>query len=149
MLSKITHHLLILICLCYVQYSIAQSSQWSASNKFKNCMTSMQSTNDEQTRFNYAMNYFLTEHSTTIQLQDACHFLYSDQKKYELCLAAYPNVLDKDHFFDVYNTFSTFSYAIRLYHNTQEKAQISQIQNDYQLNVVKDNDEIYTLLFKR
>ena len=112
-------------------------------------MTSMQSTNDELTRFNYAMNYFLTEHSTTIQLQDACHYLYSDQKKYELGVAAYPYIIDKDHFFNIYDSFTKFSWAIKLYHNTQEKQQLTALANDYQLNINQDNNAIYDLLIQK
>ena len=127
----------------------AQTNQWSANDKFRNCMSSMQSTNDELTRFNYAMNYFLTEHSTTIQLQDACHYLYSDQKKYELCVAAFPNIVDKDHFYQVYDIFSKFSWAIRLYHNTQEKQQYTTLQNNYQLSTTQDNDVVFDLLIQK
>lgn len=112
-------------------------------------MTSMQTTNDELTRFNYAMNYFLTEHSTTIQLQDACHYLYSDQKKYELCVAAYPNIIDKDHFFNIYDAFTKFSWAIKLYHNTQEKQKLTALETNYQLNVEQDNNAIYDLLIQK
>jgi tetratricopeptide (TPR) repeat protein len=109
----------------------------------------MQSTNDELTRFNYAMNYFLTEHSTTIQLQDACYYLYSDDMKYELCVAAYPNIFDKDHFFNIYDSFSKFSSAIKLYHNTQEKQQFNALENDYHLNIEQDNNAIYDLLIQK
>lgn len=127
----------------------AQTNQWSANDKFRNCMTSMQSTNDELTRFNYAMNYFLTAHSTTIQLQDACHYLYSDQKKYELSVAAFPNIVDKDHFYQIYDIFSKFSWAIRLYHNTQEKQQYTSLQNSYQLSTTQDNDAVFDLLIQK
>jgi tetratricopeptide (TPR) repeat protein len=149
MKKKITLILVLTIALSIFQNASAQNNQWSATDKFRNCMTSMQSTNDELTRFNYAMNYFLTEHSTTIQLQDACHYLYNDQKKYELCVAAYPNIIDKDHFFNIYDSFSKFSFAIKLYHNTQEKQQLTTLENNYQLNVEQDNDAIYDLLIEK
>ena len=149
MKKKYSFFLVLILALAIIQNASAQNSQWSATDKFRNCMTSMQSTNDELTRFNYAMNYFLTERSTTIQLQDACHYLYSDEKKYELCVAAYPNIIDKDHFFNIYDSFSKFSFAIKLYHNTQEKQQISVLENSYQLNVEQDNNEIYNLLIEK
>lgn len=139
----------LIITLTLFQNASAQNNQWSATDKFRNCMTSMQSTNHELTRFNYAMNYFLTEHSTTIQLQDACHYLYNDQKKYDLCVAAYPNIIDKDHFFNIYDSFSKFSWAIKLYHNTQEKQQFSALENNYQLDVAQDNNAIYDLLIEK
>jgi predicted negative regulator of RcsB-dependent stress response len=109
----------------------------------------MQSTNDELTRFNYAMNYFLTEHSTTIQLKDAFHYLYSDEKKYQLGVASYTNIIDKDHFFSIYDSFSKFSWALKLYHNTQEKQQITALENNYQLNIEQDNNAIYDLLIQK
>ena len=93
----------LIISLITMKNATGQNNQWSATDKFRNCMTSMQSTNNELTRFNYALSYFLTEHSTTIQLQDACHYLYSDQKKYELGIASYINIIDKDHFFSIYD----------------------------------------------
>ncbi|MCO4814340.1 MAG: DUF4476 domain-containing protein [Flavobacteriales bacterium] len=140
---------MVLIVLSVFQNASAQNNQWSATDKFRNCMTSIQSTNDELTRFNYAMNYFLTEHATTIQLQDACHYLYSDQKKYELGVAAYPNIIDKDNFFNIYDAFSKFSWAIKLYHNTQEKQQLTALETNYQLNVEQDNSAIYDLLIQK
>lgn len=149
MKKTVTFLFLLTIALSTFQHASAQNNQWSATDKFRNCMTSMQSTNDELTRFNYAMNYFLTEHATTIQLQDACYYLYNDQKKYELCVSAYPNIIDKDHFFNIYDSFSKFSWAIKLYHNTQEKQQLSALENDYQLDVAQDNDAIYNLLIEK
>ena len=141
--------LIVLMALSVFKNASAQNNQWSATDKFRNCMTSMQSTNDELTRFNYAMNYFLTEHTTTIQLQDAYHYLYSDQKKYELGVAAYPNIIDKDHFFSIYDSFSKFSLAIKLYHNTQEKQQWTAMETNYQLNVEEDNNAVYDLLIQK
>ena len=140
---------LLILSVIILKDASGQNNQWSATNKFRNCITSMQSTNDELTRFNYAMSYFLTEHSTTIQLQDACHYLYSDQKKYELGVAAYTNIIDKDHFFNIYDSFSKFSWVIKLYHNTQEKQQLTTLENNYQLNVEQDNNAIYDLLIQK
>jgi len=149
MKKNFTFLLVLTIALSIFQNASAQNSQWSATDKFRNCITSMQSTNNELTRFNYAMNYFLTEYSTTIQLQDACHYLYSDQKKYELCVATFPNIIDKDHFFNIYDSFSKFSFAIKLYHNTQEKQELSALENNYQLNIEEDNNVIYDLLIQK
>ncbi|MDG1260840.1 MAG: DUF4476 domain-containing protein [Flavobacteriales bacterium] len=141
--------LLLVFMLATTQNSYAQSNQWSAINKFRNCVSSMQSTNNETTRFNYAMQYFLTEHCTTIQLQDACYYLNDDQKKYDLCLSAYPNIIDKDNFFNIYDSFKTFSKALKLYHNTQESAQFAAFENDYQLGVEQDINSIFDLLVKK
>jgi tetratricopeptide (TPR) repeat protein len=149
MKKKSTIFLVLMLSIINIQTAFGQNNQWSATNKFKNCITSMQSTNDESARFNFAMNHFLTEHATTIQLQDACHFLSSDQNKYELGVAAYPNIIDKDHFYSIYDLFSKFSWAIKLYHNTQEKLQFTALETNYQLNLEKDNNAIYNLLIQK
>lgn len=149
MKKRTTLLFVLIISVITVKNAMGQNNQWSATNKFRNCISSMQSTNDELTRLNYAMNFFLTEHSTTIQLKDALHFLSNDQKRYELGVAAYPNILDKDNFFNVYDSFSKLSWAIKLYHNTQEKQQFNVLENDYQLNVVEDNQAIYDLLIEK
>ena len=138
-----------MLSLSMTSTTFAQNNQWSSSDKFRNCMTTMQSTNDEQTRLSFAMQYFLTEHCTILQLQDACYYLFSDQKKYELCLAAYPNILDKDNFYKIYDSFSAFSQAIRLYHNTQANDQYVSLQNDYQINTEQDNKALFDLFIQK
>ena len=75
--------------------------------------------------------------------------MYNDQKKYELGVAAYPNIIDKDNFFSIYDSFSKFSWAIKLYHNTQEKQQLTALENNYQLNIEQDNNAIYDLLIEK
>ena len=149
MIKQLKNLSFLLITTCSLNYAVSQTNQWSASNKFTNCINSMRSTNDEHTRFNFAMNFFLTEHTTTIQLIDACHFLTTDNMKYELCVAAYPNIMNKDHFFNVYNSFSSFSYAIKLYHNTQQKTQTTTLQNEYELSHQHNNDHAYELLMEK
>ena len=140
---------IIALTLSTVNTSVSQTNKWSATNKFKNCMTAMKSTNNEKSRFNIAMNYFLTEHTTIIQLQDALHFLNSDSRKYQLGVVAYTNIIDKDHFFNVYDAFKKFSWAIKLYHNTQEKQKLSTLENNYQLKTEKDNNSIFKLLLEK
>ncbi len=76
-------------------------------------------------------------------------YLYSDQKKYELSVAAYINIIDKDHFFSIYDSFSKFSWAIKLYHNTQEKQKLTTLENNYQLDLEQDNNSIYDLLIQK
>lgn len=127
----------------------AQQSQWTAFDGFRTCLVSIQSTNNEISRFNHAMKYFSTEPATTIQLQDACYYLSSDEKKYHLSVAAFPNIVDKENFFRIYDSFSKFSWAIRLYHNTQEKRKLTVLENNYQLTVEKDNNTVYALLIEK
>lgn len=55
-------------------------------------------------------------------LIDLCSYFPREKMKYKLCLEAYPRIRDKRNFFKVYDVFSSFAYAIKLYHHTQGKA---------------------------
>ena len=57
--------------------------------------------------------------------------------------------IDKDNFFNIYDAFTKFSWAIKLYHNTQEKQQLTALETNYQLNVEQDNSAIYDLLIQK
>ncbi len=94
---------------------------WSTSDGYTNTVITIQTTTNPQARYNNALNYFSTTHATTKQLQDVCFYLNDDQEKYNLCVAAYPNIIDKDNFINIYNSFSSFSSAIMLYRDTQAK----------------------------
>lgn len=121
------------------QHGNAQNRGQVSTGEFRNCITSIQTTNSEQIRYDYAIQFFLNEHCTTLQLQDVCYYLSNDEAKYKLCMAAYPRIIDKDNFFNIYNSFSLFSYAIKLYHNTQVKDGFLIFENNNQLNVENDN----------
>jgi tetratricopeptide (TPR) repeat protein len=129
--------------------SQGQNSGYSSANKFSNCIRSMQTTNNQQVRSNFAVQYFIGQHCTTAQLQDACYYLNNDLSKYNLCLAAYPNVIDHANFFNIYDSFTQFSYVIRLYHDTQEKDMIMFLQNEFQLSGSSNSNAKIELLIEK
>ena len=77
-----------------------------------------------------AMNYTSQNDIYVSELIDACRFFTSDRRKYRICVNAYPKVIDKRNFFQVYDLFSSFSFAMKLYHNTQANQNTSS-QIDY------------------
>lgn len=66
-----------------------------------------------------ALNYSSHNDIYVSELIDACRFFSSDRRKYRICVNAYPKIIDKRNFFQVYDLFRNFSFAIQLYHNTQ------------------------------
>jgi len=124
----------------------AQNISWSTSDGFSNTIVTIQTTNNQQTRYTNALNYFSSTHATIKQLQDVCFYLNNDQEKYNLCVAAYPNIIDKDNFINIYNSFSSISNAIKLYRDTQGKDELLAVQYNYQLNVEQDLNTKFDLL---
>jgi tetratricopeptide (TPR) repeat protein len=132
-----------------VMFVRAQNGAGASSMQFRSCMGSIQSSIDEQIRYNHALRYFSTLHCTTWQLQDACHYLKNDLNKFNLCVAAYPNIIDHQNFFNIYDSFSQFSFVMRLYHNTQERDDIMYLENTYQLDGANDIDTKFDLLLAK
>ena len=126
--------------------SLAQTNVSASSSQFRMCIRTMQSNIDEQIRYSNALRYFSAVHCTTAQLQDACYYLSNDVNKYNLARAAYPNVIDHQNFFNIYDSFTRLSYAIRLYHDTQERDELMYIENTYQLDGANDIDSKFNLL---
>ena len=124
----------------------AQNISWSTSDGFSNTIVTIQTTNNQQTRYTNALNYFSSTHATTKQLQDVCFYLNNDQEKYNLCVAAYPNIIDKNNFINIYNSFSSISNAIKLYRDTQAKDELLSVQYNNQLNVEQDINTKFDLL---
>lgn len=135
-----------LFSLSMTQIIQAQNISWSTTDGFTNTIITIQTTTNQQTRYNNALNYFSSTHATTKQLQDVCFYLTSDQEKYNLCVAAYPNIIDKDNFINIFNSFSSFSNAIRLYRDTQGKDELLSVQYNYQLNLEQDRNAKFDLL---
>ncbi|NMH87881.1 DUF4476 domain-containing protein [Flavivirga algicola] len=123
---------------------LAQNNQAISHEKHKKFIVSMKSNKNRDVRYNSAIHYFTNEWHTTFQLQDVCYYMPNDQIKYELCLAAYPKVIDKNNFFNIYDSFATFSHAIKLYHNTQAKDGSLEFENhpdrDYASIVFPNSD---------
>jgi tetratricopeptide (TPR) repeat protein len=100
---------------------VSQNYGTSSTRNFDRCVRSIEATNNSKARCNNAISHFKNRPSTTLQLQQVCYYLSTDEEKYNLCVAAYPNVIDKVNFYNIYDSFSTFSNVMRLYHNTEGK----------------------------
>ena len=146
-MNKVTTLFITLILSLSVAKSLqAQNISWSPSEVFTNTISTIQTTNNKQTRYNNAINYFSSTHATTKQLQDVCFYMNNDQEKYNLCIAAYPNIIDKNNFINIYNSFSSISNAIKLYRDTQGKDELLTVQYDYQLKVKQNLNTKFDLL---
>jgi len=124
----------------------AQNISWSTPDGFSNTIVAIQTTNNPQTRYTNALNYFSSTHATTKQLQDVCFYLNNDQEKYNLCVAAYPNIIDKDNFINIYKSFSSISNRIKLHRDTQGKDELLSVQYNNRLNVEQDINTKFDLL---
>ena len=124
----------------------AQNISWSTPAGFSNTFVTIQTTNNQQNRYKNALNYFSKTHTTTKQLQDVLFYMNNDERKYKLCAAAYPNIIDKNNFIIIYNSFSKISNAIKLYRDTQGKDELLSLQYNNQLKVNQDNNAKYDLL---
>ena len=135
-MNKTTNYIITLVIGLLIAQNIqAQNISWSTPDGFSNAIITIQTTSNQQTRYTNALNYFSNTHATTKQLQDVCFYLNNDQEKYNLCVAAYPNIIDKNNFINIYNSFSSISNAIKLYRDTQAKDELLSIQYNNQLNV--------------
>jgi tetratricopeptide (TPR) repeat protein len=149
-MNKITTSILSLVLSLSLNNSIySQGISWSNTDGFAKTIVTIQTTSNLQNRYSNALKYFSTTHGTTKQLQDACFYLSNDQEKYNLCLAAYPNILDKENFIHIYNSFSSFSNAIKLYQDTQAKDELLAQKYTYQLDMEKDNKNKFDLLINQ
>lgn len=86
---------------------------------FDSFIVTIQKNPNGQNRYSSAIKYFSNRRITVSQLLEVCYFMPNDEAKYALCLSVYPHIIDKNNFFSVYDAFSKFSYAIKLYHATQ------------------------------
>ena len=146
-MNKTTNYIITLVIGLLIAQNIqAQNISWSTPDGFSNAIITIQTTSNQQTRYTNALNYFSNTHATTKQLQDVCFYLNNDQEKYNLCVAAYPNIIDKNNFINIYNSFSSISNAIKLYRDTQAKDELLSIQYNNQLNVEQDINTKFNLL---
>ena len=144
--KKTSFIITLILSLSAPQIMQGQNISWSSSDGFSNTIVTIQTTNNQQTRYTNAFNYFSSTHATTKQLQDVCFYLNNDQEKYNLCVAAYPNIIDKNNFINIYNSFSSISNAIKLYRDTQAKDELLSVQYNNQLNVEQDINTKFDLL---
>ncbi|SEB39731.1 protein of unknown function [Tenacibaculum sp. MAR_2009_124] len=69
--------------------------------------------------YDKSIDYISHHNLLVIDLIDMCSYFRSDRMKYKVCLKAFPTIIDKKNFFKVYDSFNSFSYAIKLYHETE------------------------------
>ncbi len=119
MKTKIPIILFLLFNLSNVNESLGQNRRVGNSNSYNDYINNIQSTGNEVNRFNAALNYVSMELLSSAQLTTILRYIHGDQNKFSIGVRAYPNVIDKENFFLVYDCFARFSWAIRLYHFTQ------------------------------
>lgn len=138
-----------------IQEGIAQNYGAPSTKNFNRCIRSIKATTNVRIRFNNALAYFKFKPSTTQQLTEACYYLSDDHDKFELCKAAYPKIVDKVNFYNIYDSFSTFSNAIRLYHYTEgangpaNNTTVNTTQQNHQQNNQQVKDATFDLLVKK
>ncbi|CAL2084102.1 conserved exported hypothetical protein [Tenacibaculum sp. 190524A05c] len=116
--------ILLLSALCLVVSSFGQKK--TKYESFKNELSKKKYSSEVV--LDKALNYSSHNDIYVSELIDACRFFSSDRRKYRICVNAYPRVIDKRNFFQVYDLFNSFSFAMKLYHNTQaNQSAISQI----------------------
>ncbi|WP_100924499.1 DUF4476 domain-containing protein [Tenacibaculum sp. SZ-18] len=107
--------ILLISTMCLVVSSFGQKK--TKYESFKNELTqnkyTIEAVLDKALRYSSNNDIYVSE------LLDACKYFSSDRQKFRVCMNAYPRVIDKRNFFQVYDLFNSFSFAVRLYHNTQ------------------------------
>ena len=137
------------LTLSMFQNGIAQNYGTSSAKNFDRCVRSIESIKSSKARCNNAISHFKYKPSTTLQLQQVCYYLTTDEEKYNLCVAAYPNIIDKVNFYNIYDSFSTFSNVMRLYHNTEGKNAQEVITQTNQQSNQQINDATFNLLVEK
>lgn len=102
-----------------INESLGQNRRIGTSNSYNDYLNNIQSTSNEVNRFNFALNFVSMELISSAQLRNILRYIHGDQNKFSVGVSAYPNVIDKENFFMVYDCFARFSWAIKLYHFTQ------------------------------
>ncbi len=86
-------------------------------NQFKNEI--QQNKYSKDLKLNKTISFLNNNEMYVSELIDICNFFTREKIKYKICLNAYSKIIDKKNFFEVYDVFNSFSYAIKLYHKTQ------------------------------
>jgi len=99
-------------------------------NVFKQKMSQLVLQNNDQQRLIYATNMLTNSCFLSAQIRDAAIAFTNDYYRYEFARKAWSHTFDPGNFFDVYNAFSSFSGALRLYDyvssiNYAQPAQVS------------------------
>lgn len=112
---------------CFTFLGFSQNNNTAAFKKFKSELKQQRSPQQRSSQQRNYGDFFLKRILAFVEnneiysseLIDVCSYVQQEKSKYKICVRAFPNVIDKRNFFDVYDVFNSFSYAIRLYHRTQ------------------------------
>lgn len=106
----------ILLLSLVANYTFAQDcGQTASDNDFQQFYEQVAIQNDDQSKLNHSYPFLNGKCYQSGHIQLIAHLYLSEDSKLEFCKAAYPFVLDKENFYDVYDAFNTFSYAFRLH----------------------------------
>lgn len=115
---KLKATLLFLLGCIFFSYS----QKTTAYQKFKNEIKFQKHTRDYKLK--RAVSFVSNNRLYVSELIDICNYFQRERATYRLSVNAYTNIIDKRNFFDVYNLFSSFGNAMKLYHNTQGSRQL-------------------------
>ncbi len=102
-----------------------------AEQEFSKMMSSIKTEKSNEKRLQNSIQFFNHRRGTTTrELMEIASYLSNDRLKYRLCLQVYPNIIDKQYFFNVFDIFERFSFAMKLYHNTIAKKRDIIIDSD-------------------
>lgn len=107
---------LLLLCL---SLSLAGFGQKKATKYQEFKSTIQQKKLSKEVTLDRTMSFLSGNQMYVSELIDVCSFFASERMKYKICAQAYPNIIDKRNFFEVYDVFDSFAFAIKLYHRTQ------------------------------
>lgn len=127
---KIIASIFLLVLSFTLTSSLNAQNHHNPQESFNDLILNLQ--NNKQTaqdQYNMAYQYFTQFGGNSYQLKKVCDLFPNDKTRYRLCMDVYQFINDKQNFFGVYDAFSSFSYALQLYHNTQandmEKAPVA------------------------
>jgi hypothetical protein len=70
---------------------------------------------NDQNRLNFAINYTIDKCYSSDQLKVMAMLFENDTERLDFCTLSYPNIVDQDNIYDVYDAFQTFSHAFKFH----------------------------------
>ena len=97
----------------------------------------------ENQKLNRALQIAQGSCFSSAQVKEISMIFAQDESRIRFAQAAYPNVVDKQNFYDVYDAFTKFSMAIRLYEALQQESNTPATPNPNTnpVNPTQPNDE--------
>ena len=117
-------YLLLAICLMSV-VAIQGQKDLKAEKELSKMRSSIQAEKNSERQLSSSINFFHRRRGTTTRdLIEIARLMPNDRSKFKLSARVYPNIVDKQNFFNVFNIFERFSFAIKLYHETIAKERV-------------------------